>query len=181
MPPSMRDQLQELRELGPAGTAFRVAWELRLRSGLARHDPKPDPDLDPSIAWRERLPWAHPTDVAAALEGSLPRTARRDLGAVADRATRGVIRCFSRWDGAYGDPLDWHRNPRDGERWNPSLHWSEVLRDAPRVGDVKLAWEAARFPQAYHLARAATFDAPMRDACWTAFDALLPAVVRTGR
>ena len=171
MPPSMRDQLQELRELGPAGTAFRVAWELRLRSGLARHDPTPAPDPAPAIAWRERLPWAHPTDVAAALEGSLPKTTRRDLAAVADRATRGVIRCFSRWDGDYGDPFDWHRNPVSGERWNPSLHWSEVLRDAPRVGDVKLAWEAARFPQAYHLARAATFDAPMRDACWTAFDA----------
>ncbi len=33
-----------------------------------------------------------------------------------------------------------------------------MLRDEPRVGDVKLTWEVGRFPHAWHMARATAFD-----------------------
>jgi len=50
--------------------------------------------------------------------------------------------------------IDWHSNPVSGRRWTPNLHWSRALADENSVGDVKLTWEIARFPQAYQLARA---------------------------
>lgn len=165
----VRDQLQEVRELGLGGTAFRAAWELRLRTGLARRAPPMPPDPAPSVAWRERLPWAPAGAVADAVRPRVPVEALDTLRLRARHAARGVVHCFGRWDGDFGRPLDWHLNPTNGRRWNPSAHWSEVLRDGDRVGDVKLTWEAARFPQAFHLARAAAFFPDDRDACWEAF------------
>lgn len=169
----VRDQLQELRELGLGGTAFRVGWELRLRSGLARRSPPLPPDPTASITWRERLPWAPPDLVARALRPRVSGEALDTLRERAHRASRGVIHCFGRWEGDYGHPLDWHRNPTHRQRWTPTAHWSEVLRDGDRVGDVKLTWEAARFPHAFHLARAAAFSPADRDACWDTFSSQL--------
>jgi hypothetical protein len=53
-------------------------------------------------------------------------------------------------------------NPINGRRWNPELHWTQALRDERRVGDVKLTWEVARFPQIYRMARAAAFEPSLR-------------------
>lgn len=174
----VRDQLQELRELGLAGTAFRAAWELRLRTGLARRGAPPAPDPAPSIAWRERLPWAPPDLVTRAVGPRLSVEALDTLRERARRAARGVIQCFGRWEGDYGQPLDWHLNPTNGQRWNPSAHWSDALRDGDRAGDVKLTWEAARFPQAFHLARSAAFFPEDRDACWEAFSGQVRGFLR---
>ena len=159
----VRDQVEELRELGLSGTAFRAAWELRLRTGLARRSPALPPDPTPSTRWRERLPWASPGPLVLAMAPRVSIEAVEALRDHARNAARGVIRCFGRWDGDYGQPLDWHRNPTNGQRWNPSAHWSDALRDGDRVGDVKLTWEAARFPQAFHLARFAPIvrDTPL--------------------
>ena len=166
-----RDQLQELRELGLAGTAFRAAWELRLRTGLARLGAPLPADPAPSTAWAERLPWGSPDLVTRAMRPRLSIEHLDTLRERARKATRGVIHCFGRWDGDYGQPLDWHRNPTNHPRWNPFAHWSRVLRDSDRVGDVKLTWEAARFPQAFHLARAAAFFPEDRDTYANAFSA----------
>nr|MBK7069999.1 alginate lyase family protein [Deltaproteobacteria bacterium] len=165
----VRDQVEELRELGLSGTAFRAAWELRLRTGLARRSPALPPDPESSTRWRERLPWASPGPLVLAMAPRVSIEAVEALRGHARNAARGVIRCFGRWDGDYGQPLDWHRNPTNGQRWNPSAHWSDALRDGDRVGDVKLTWEAARFPQAFHLARAAALSPVERDAFWVAF------------
>jgi asparagine synthase (glutamine-hydrolysing) len=174
----VRDQLQELRELGPAGTAFRAAWELRLRAGLARRSPALPPDPAPATAWRERLPWAAPDRVADALRPRIDAGSLDILRGRARDAARGVIHCFGRWEGDYGHPLDWHLNPTNGQRWNPAAHWSDALRDAGRVGDVKLTWEAARFPQAFHLARAAAFFPHERDLHWETFSSQVEGFIR---
>jgi len=69
----------------------------------------------------------------------------------------GRIRCFGHWYADFGDPIDWHLNPASGQRWDPGMHWTAVLADTGRHGDVKLTWEVGRFPQAYELARSAAF------------------------
>jgi hypothetical protein len=80
-----------------------------------------------------------------------------DLAFQATEATRGRILCFGKWMADFGNPIDWHRNPLNHNRWRADAHWSTVLADETRVGDVKLSWEAARFPQAYIMARCAAF------------------------
>jgi asparagine synthase (glutamine-hydrolysing) len=158
---AVRDAVQEVRELGPAGTAFRVRWELALRTGavtLAEHRPEPLPSPDGSPAALTRLlPFGDGRAVAAAARGRIPEASLRALRRAAREAARGRILCFSRWIGDYGDPIDWHRNPVNGRRWDADRHWSRALRSERRVGDVKLTWEVGRFPQAYPLARAAAF------------------------
>jgi asparagine synthase (glutamine-hydrolysing) len=80
--------------------------------------------------------------------------ARAALVAEADAALEGRIRCFSRWEGDFGNPVDWHRNPRRGVSWPARVHWSKALAFEPRCGDVKLTWEANRFPHAFAMVRA---------------------------
>lgn len=149
------DALQEIRELGPRGTAFRVRWELSTRTGLVQLVERGlPPAADLALSTRD-LPFGDGRDVAAALEGRVPEPNLARLRRVAEEATRGRILCFSRWIGDYGDPIDWHKNPVNGRRWSADRHWSRSLSQAAWVGDIKLTWEIGRFPQAYSMARAA--------------------------
>ena len=154
--PGIGAVVQEMRELGPAGIAFRAGWELRLRSGLAEQLDRPAPvdDVLPTYEIAARLQ----LDTGAIRSALQDRVGRAELAELARQATLdggGRILCFSRWVGDYGRPVDWHLNPLNGRRWNPRVHWSHALRDESRVGDVKLTWEVGRFPQAYRMARAA--------------------------
>lgn len=157
-PPSRREKaarlVQELRELGLRGTAFRVRWELTQRLGLA-------PWLERADRVHEVAPFlpldAHPREVALAMRPLIPADRLTELGEMAERAQRGIIRCFGRWDADYGNPIDWHLNPRTNARWPADEHWSRALRHEATAGDVKHTWEVGRFPQAFVLARAATF------------------------
>jgi asparagine synthase (glutamine-hydrolysing) len=164
---SFRDYLQELVELGPRGLAFRLRWELGLRSGiveaLERTPARLSPESIPThAALEERLPFC-PRFVAEAMRDRLSSSERSRLRELARNAASGRILAFGRWTADYGLPLDWQLNPTTGTRWNPAVHWSKALRDEPRAGDVKLAWEIARFPHAYHLARAAALEPALSD------------------
>jgi len=150
---------QEVKELGARGTAFRLSWEARKRWGALD---ALDALLEPtgwvtSGQWATRLPFADPATVVDALRGRVPLEHLAALQERALAATRGRIRCFGRWVGDFGDPVDWHLNPTNGQRWKPDVPWSRVLEDERRVGDVKLTWELGRFPHAFELARAAAF------------------------
>jgi asparagine synthase (glutamine-hydrolysing) len=146
-----------------------------MRSGLVARTETPPPPVEAEFGetfaydharagmWLAELPFALPGMVADAMRDRIDAAARDRLGGIAADALRGRIRCFCRWTADYGDPIDWHVNPLNGERWNPAAHWSRALDDERRVGDVKLTWEVARFPQAYHFARAATFGLGARD------------------
>jgi hypothetical protein len=159
----LRDILQELRELGPRGTAFRVGWEFRTRSGLAGRQQRLEPDSTElrkersEGLWAARLPFADPLSVAEAVRDRIPYQSLTQLRKTAEEALRGRILCFGRWVGEFGDPVDWYRNPLTGTRRSPGAHWSQELKERDNQGDVKLVWEAARFPHAYQLARAAAF------------------------
>ncbi|MHB8872432.1 MAG: heparinase II/III family protein [Myxococcaceae bacterium] len=157
----LRDLVQEVRELGWRGTAFRASWELRQRTAVAARLARRPPPLDPAISlgrWTARLPFADPVAVAQAMADRIPGDNLARLGTLAAEAVKGRIQCFGRWTADYGNPIDWHLNPDNRERWNPEAPWSLALADEPRVGDVKLTWEVARFPHAYHMARAAAFE-----------------------
>ncbi len=159
---STRDAIQELRELGPGGTLFRVSWELRTRTGLTtliQHAPprwRNSPG-EAALEWTARLPMADPITVAACMRERLGRAQLDDLRLSADAAARGTVLCFGRWPAEFGDPIDWQRNPRGAKRWDSTKSWARSLLDETEIGDVKLTWEVARFPHAYVIARAAAF------------------------
>lgn len=86
-----------------------------------------------------------------------------ELQSVAEDALQGRILLFSRWKADFGMPIDWHIHPQTRLRWNPDSYWSKSLSGGSRVGDIKLTWEVARFPQVYHLARYAAFFPEARE------------------
>jgi len=161
---SLRDFAQEIYELGPKGTLFRAGWEIRDRTRLLRPTGGESPmalQRSPSTRpWTSHLPFADPIAVAEAMRPRIPSGRLLELAAAARAAVNGRILCFGRWTGDYGFPIDWHVNPVTGERWNPADLWTPSSADERRVGDIKLTWEIARFPHAYHVARAAAFDRP---------------------
>jgi hypothetical protein len=153
---NLRDAAQELIELGPRGTLFRAGWELKGRTGLTAVTPKPPDRLRATGGWTRRLQLEDPVTLARALRDRIGETALADLALTATEAARGRIRCFGRWTADCGDPIDWHRSPVTKGRWDAGMPWFRSLADET-PGDVKYAWEAARFPHAYTLTRAASF------------------------
>jgi len=87
---------------------------------------------------------------------------------IANRAIKGEILCFSKWFGNYGSPPDWFLNPMTGKRAPNNLHWTSIDELALECGDVKMVWEASRFPQVYYYIRAyaLTGDEKYPDAFW---------------
>ncbi|MFO0608580.1 MAG: alginate lyase family protein [Polyangiales bacterium] len=154
---ALREVLQEVRELGPAGTLFRASWELRLRTGLMERLEAPPPPFRAAAVpdVRASLPWADPRAVAAAVRGRIPEAAIDALLATARDDAAGRVLAFHHAANPLGSPPDWHLHPGSGLRWDAARHWSRVLADAPRVGDPKQTWEPARFPHACRIARAA--------------------------
>jgi heparinase II/III-like protein len=155
---NLRDAAQELIELGPRGTVFRIGWELKGRAGLTKtvSTAATVSASLPSGDWTYRLQMEDPVALGRFLERRIPLANLERLRTTADEAAKGRILCFGRWTADFGHPIDWHRNPLKHEGWNPADPWFRA-RTNDRAGDVKYAWEAARFPHAYHLARAATF------------------------
>ncbi len=151
---------QELREMGLKGSLARGLWEVKTRSGLVRVKPAPEVDKQADftpLSTGFKLPFANPADIHEALHESLRPFDQERVSYLAAEATKGRILCFSDWMADYGNPIDWHRDPTNGHRWISDTHWSRVLKNASKV-DVKFTWEAARFPQAYLMARAAALD-----------------------
>jgi hypothetical protein len=160
----LRDFSQELFELGPRGAAFRILWEARGRVGLMRtfrHDVRGADtsrgDASRDINWTRHLAFADAPSVAKLLRRSIAPNELVELKQHADRALIGRIRAFGRFDLDYRSPIDWHRHPVTGLRWDPARNLTfEIGENAPQ-GDVKYSWEICRFPHAYYIARAAAF------------------------
>src|SRR5262249_17121728 len=143
-------------------------WELKRRSGWIERVEQAPPPLSETAARQaaEAFRRALPLDaqsVVDAVRDRIPVENLTELVESAEDATKGRIRCFSRWQANLGQPIDWQLNPQNGRRWNAGLHWSQALKEEPRVGDVKLTWEVARFPQAFWMARAAAFLPQLRE------------------
>jgi Heparinase II/III-like protein/Heparinase II/III N-terminus len=152
----LRDAVQEVAELGARGTLFRVGWELRGRAGLGSRGKREPAGHSRPEQWTYRLQLEDPIALGRALRPRVSSGALARLRTAADDAVQGRILCFGRWTADFGDPIDWHRSPTNGGRWDSTARWFNALANE-RAGDVKCCWEAARFPHAYHMARAATF------------------------
>src|SRR4051812_49359614 len=154
---SFRDAVQELRELGLRGAAFRASWELRTRaSHLARRADAIPVKVQTGIEWTSHLPFEDPVSLARWMRPLIPVS---DLCVLRQRAADGAqgrIFGFGRHVMDYGQPIAWNRNPTTGLEWPADAPWIEALMDSS-PGDIKDVWEIARFPHAYHLARAAAF------------------------
>jgi asparagine synthase (glutamine-hydrolysing) len=158
-PHNLRNIGQELYELGPKGAAFRVAWEVSRRAGLYRATPIPEAAETGAFrdGWTAHLPFPDPLSVADCVRDRIPPASLRALHETAAQACLGRIECFGRWTADFGDPIRWHCNPLTGQEWPARAPSWRALTVQGSAGDVKLAWEAARFPHAYHLARSAAF------------------------
>ena len=94
---SVRDYVQEVRELGLRGQQYRAAWELRQRSGWFALRDRWRGVAMPSLGHFDvskfvgQLPWSAPSDVATALNLSLTAVERDQLKQRADDAARGRI------------------------------------------------------------------------------------------
>jgi asparagine synthase (glutamine-hydrolysing) len=165
-PHKVRDFVKEVRELGLSRTVTRSLWEVKTRSGAIQLLPETSRGNKESTSGageREAVQVCcalslAPKIVAGVMQGLVSPERLSRLALLASEATRGRILCFSRWMADFGSPIEWHRNPCNSARWPADIHWSKVLRREAQVGDVKLTWEAARFPQAYYMARAASFE-----------------------
>lgn len=162
---SLRDHSRELIELGPKGAAFRAFWEVRGRAGVRSTRP-PNPDAAApylrsdswrDLAWARHIGFADSVSVARAIRSTIDDARLPLLARQADAALKGRIEAFSRWTADFGSPVDWHRHPVTGARWDESRCLTfEIGRPSP-FGDVKFTWEIGRFPHAYRIARAAAF------------------------
>lgn len=170
---SLRDAAQELKELGPSRSLYRVGWELRQRSGLATRTPDAPAHPAPDRDFLAGLPFAPAPAVITALRPHLDAASCDRVLHLARESLQGRILCFGRWMGDYGAPLDWHRNPLTGARWPDDVHCAKALGSPGDLGDVKLAWEASRFPQAFHLARAAAMFPDEAPALFAGFTAMV--------
>ena len=162
----LRNIGRELRDLGPRGALYCVRRELKNRVGLFDSLPRAsEPELPRSVsadqldrlAWTARLPFTDPTSIADVMHDRISSESVAALKAVADQACRGRILCFGKWMADFGDPIDWHSDPLTRRAWDPRLPAAKAL-SRQSTDDVKFAWEIARFPHAYHMARAAALS-----------------------
>ncbi len=156
----VRNAWQEVRELGVSAAWFRARWE------LAQRIAPPAPPREGSRVvtpwnvdgrWTSRLPFADPQAVGDAMRDRVPVAAVQQLVADAAAALDGRIRCFGRWMGDFGNPIDWQRQPQTGRSRDAALPSTRMVADDPALGDIKLTWEIGRFPHAFTMARAAAF------------------------
>src|SRR5579863_2241194 len=153
---------REAIELGAKGTLARGAWEIKTRSGLARLSAPETGSADQAAAFLKsgtrKLPFGDPNEAGSAIRSLiLPRDAER-LAWLASEATHGRILCFGKWMADFGNPVDLHRDPTNEHRWSADAHWTRAIKGGHGRTEIKFVWEAARFPQAYFMARAAALD-----------------------
>jgi len=80
----------------------------------------------------------------------------------ADRAVDGTFDLLGHRNVSFGDPIDWHRDPRSGIR-APLRHWSRIqYLDPATVGDYKLLWEVNRHQHFVTLGQAYAFSQDSR-------------------
>lgn len=84
----------------------------------------------------------------------LNEDAKRKIIEDADRAAKGIIKCFSSINLDYGYPIEWNINPLTKSAIPYSMKWFEIPDFHPIRGDIKVIWEVSRFSHFYLFARA---------------------------
>lgn len=144
--------VREVQELGLGRTAARLSWEVRSRAMLTgRRTPVSD-----QVNIRSRLLFTDPRVVGQIVPSLLGAQQRDELERQGREAAFGRLTAFGHWQADFGYPIAWHKNPVNGRAFRRTSHWSRSYAEQSYVGDIKLAWEAGRFPQCFTLGRAAT-------------------------
>jgi len=80
----------------------------------------------------------------------------------ADRAVDGTFDLLGHRNVSFGDPIDWHCDPKSGIR-APMRHWSQIqYLDPATVGDYKLLWEVNRHQHFVTLGQAYAYSRDSR-------------------
>ena len=159
--------LREINGLGFKGTLFRINYELLNRSGLRKivQPIKRCTDLSKdyylgkqfiSLEWFKKNRKRFFVKGDSKLSSGFKNINNIDLDSIikeSQLSAKGQIKCFSRWYGDYGNPIDWHLNPKRNVSWPKDVHWSQILQLEPKYGDCKLTWEVNRFPHIYNWIR----------------------------
>lgn len=155
---NVRNVIEEVTQLGLRRSAYRIGHELVVRTGVVRmgdgfvHRAATRISA-PTHGNVSRVLGASMSEIAAFLKARPTSETERVLG-MADDIRHGKLLMFSGWVSQLGCPPDWYLNPQSGARWPASIHWSVALGLQGKNGDIKLTWEASRFPQAFSLLRA---------------------------
>ncbi len=173
------------QSLGTSWLLFRLAYALRMRTGLIRRQ-------IPSYRWQDRpletwLKKGVPSQSEAYAQWRRqhsprfffePLRAERSGSVVeapwdsqlavdeAERILYGELKYFAHKFIKTGFPPDWHRDPVSGIKLDSKKHWSEISNEGDV--DIKFIWEASRFSMVYTLVRAyaATRDEGLAEAFW---------------
>lgn len=149
----------EILELGFIGSLYRLIYEFALRFGFITAR---DTFIPRKIKKYHFTEWRSSrktlfTDISPFILSdylkNLPDNNKSKFLHRAEQSLSGNIRCFSHWQANYGQPINWHLNPRTGVSWPSDVHWIKAMR-FPDGGDIKLVWEVNRFPHVYDLVRA---------------------------
>ena len=159
--------LREINDLGLKGALFRISYELLNRSGLRKivQPIKRCTDLSKnyylekqliSLEWFKKNRKDFFINNNSKLSSEFKNISNVNLESIikeSQLAADGQIKCFSRWYGDYGNPIDWHLNPKRNVSWPKDVHWSRILQHETKYGDCKLTWEVNRFPHIYNWIR----------------------------
>ena len=108
--------------------------------------------------WRERSPLFLPSrheraTIVTTMQQRFP-TERAAIIASAEKACAGKFDLLGYHDLDFGDPIDWHLEPRAGKHI-PMLHWSQLDPVTPVAAvDPKIVWELNRHAHFVTLAQA---------------------------
>ncbi len=77
-----------------------------------------------------------------------------EIISIADMAINGVIKGFSSIELNYGNPINWHLNPLTKIESRRDLKWYQIPDFDPKIGDIKVIWEASRLTHFLYFTRA---------------------------
>lgn len=185
------DILSLICEMGPAWFAWRAKYEVELRTGVLYRCFKPRNinqmlSKGLGVAQAKLDDYLYEEWVKSSsrffIESDVKYYARavgrpERVLEVANAALDGRFLFFSRWWADLGVPPDWFLNPVDGIRYPEEIHWSLIPDLSPELGDIKLVWEASRFPQAFYFVRAyaVTEDERYAEGFWSQFESWVRA------
>ncbi len=184
------------RELGPRWTLFRLAYALRLRTGIIRLQ-MPQSSWDSYRAYVGARSSRPDLQIPKELPPNIPWDKQTAI-TEANRILSGEIKYFSHDFIQTGFPPNWHKDPISGIELDSTKHWSQISDDhvvarralalpdeaishneetasaktksaSQRHVDIKFIWEPNRFAFVYTLVRAyaASQNEEYPEAFWT--------------